>query len=117
MSRARFSDVTRDPHLLAAWWSDLPPRRRFFWQELLLEPGAGWLRWGGDYRESWDSLDGYLYDAGGCDVFPPARRVWMWLVNHLVAPWYMHREHLSWVEVTCSLSDIPSDPERKNLWR
>lgn len=95
--RATARDVLRHPSWAGDWRADLPMRRRRWWAELLLAPGAGWLRWGGTeawFRTGWNEPP----DCG--TVFPPARRAWLWLTRRVP-----RRE----------LEDLV-DPERGRLW-
>ena len=124
--RTTAREVLRHPTDLPNWWIDAPYRRRWFWRELLLAPGQGWLRWScSEVDVVEDVIDGYtLYSPYG--VAPPARRLASWLGGFIAAPWRMargrddwpeagRRYHPSWEEVVWSWSDaqMARDPERK----
>lgn len=103
--RATIGQLRRHPEYLGSWWIDLPARNRWWWRQLLFEPGAGWLTWKHDYRST------MCYDPPDFDewaVYPPLRRAWLFLHAWLMhAPLVMQGE-CRWSE-TPSWSDVPRD--------
>lgn len=112
--RATVRDAIRHPSWVPAWWDDLPMRRRWWWNQLLLEEGAGWLRWAPAWRE-WVSYD--PPDKDEWQVFPPLRRAWIALTGWVLHPLFVIRGDVAWHErpMLVDVRDLKDD-ERKRLF-
>lgn len=105
----------RHPSGLADWWLELPMRRRWWWRELLLEPGEGWLRWAPDWRTS------IRYDPPDFEewqVFPPLRRAWLAVRGVVEHPFLVAKGYVRWAEWP-SMADVAmlKSDERKRMWQ
>jgi hypothetical protein len=128
--RGRFIDIPKGAKRdgwwvsIAGWWSDLPPRRRTFWQTLLWEPGQGWLRWAEEHGEtiSHDYMDVEHYD-----YVPPLHRAWYQVKAVAFCPYAMvigtkldegGRYRWSWGEARpCTGGSLWCNPDRRrDLW-
>lgn len=114
--RAHLSDVIRRPSTFGDWWEDLPMRWRWWWREVLLEPGAGWLRWKPAWRER------IWHDPPDIDqwvVYPPLHRAWLTLSACWTLPWLALRGQIQWREARPSLADTENlvDEDRSRLYR
>jgi hypothetical protein len=111
----RLGQAVRHPAGFGDWWIDLPMRQRWWWREVLLEPGEGWLRWGSDWRER------IHYDPPDIDqwvVFPPLHRAWLAITGYVLHPVFVLRGDCRWNEWP-SLADVAvlKSDDRTRLFR
>ena len=113
---------------VGTWWDDWPWRHKDAWHELLLQPGAGWLRW-----SLGEGATPMRYDPPEppepYSFAPPLRRVWLYLRWAATAPRLMivgikhddgTRYRYAWEEARPGWSDCwrdMRDPERGWSWR
>jgi hypothetical protein len=112
--RYTIKDVFMHPNWFEDWWVDLPMKTKWWWMDLLFDPGTGWLKWKSDYRQQ-------IYndppDIEHWVVFPPLHRAWFVLESYVRHPLDVLQRNVKWNEwPTIQDVAILKDEDRKRLF-